>query len=63
MMGLRDEYLRGKGQYTLRKFQEGPTETETSPGTAAARPGQCISYFPTRMGGHAKVILGSAPVY
>jgi hypothetical protein len=39
MMGLGDKCLGGKGQYRLRKGQEGPMETETSPGTAVARLG------------------------
>jgi hypothetical protein len=57
MMALRDKYPRGKGQYRLRKGQEGPMKTKISPGTAVARLGQYIYHFPTRMGGHVKVIL------
>jgi hypothetical protein len=63
MIGLRDECLRGKDQYRPRKGQEGPMETEMLPGIAAARPGQCICYFLTRIGGHVKVIPGRAPVH
>jgi hypothetical protein len=33
-MGLGDRHLRGKGQYRLRKGQEGPIETKMSPGIA-----------------------------
>jgi hypothetical protein len=62
-MGLRNERIGGKDQCRLSKGQEGLTETETSPGIAAARPGQCICRFPIGMGGYAKFVLGRAPVY
>jgi hypothetical protein len=62
-MGLGNECLRGKGQCRPRKDQEGPMQTETSLGIAAARPGQYIHHFPTRIGGHVKVIPRRAPVY
>jgi hypothetical protein len=63
MMGLGYECLGRKGQGRLRKGQEGPTETKISPGTVAARPGQCICYFPVGTRGYVKVVLGRTPVY
>jgi hypothetical protein len=39
MIGLGEECLRGKGQYRLRKGQEGSMETEISPGIAIVGPG------------------------
>jgi hypothetical protein len=62
-MGLGNDYPRGKGQYKLRKGQEGPTKTEIPLDTAVSGPGQCFRHFPTRMRRHAKVILKGTPVY
>jgi hypothetical protein len=62
-MGLGNDYLRGKSQCKPRKGQEGPTKTETPPGTVAAGPDQYSGCLPTGMRGHAKVIPRRTPVY